>query len=179
MRFFLAEYYLMQYNHLEGGKKKMGLQENLRALRERAGYSQAKDFAENILKIPYSTYMGYETRGTWPTEENLCKIAAALHVTTDELLGYELDEYGQMKKFLFGVGLVLRAETEGEGVIIEEAFSTPTRKWRYDSIDTLQKAVQAVNNDFKANTKALLKSALKEKFYDDSKEVTPCLHTKK
>jgi transcriptional regulator with XRE-family HTH domain len=66
----------------------MSLQDNLRTLRERAGYTQAKDFAENVLKMSYSTYMGYETRGTWPNEETLINIAKALHTTIDELLGF-------------------------------------------------------------------------------------------
>lgn len=67
----------------------MSLQDNLRTLRERAGYTQAKDFAENVLNMSYSTYMGYETRGTWPSEETLVKIANALHVTIDDLLGFK------------------------------------------------------------------------------------------
>ena len=155
----------------------MTFAENLRKCRERAGYT-AKEFAAK-LRVKYSTYAAYENQGSEPKYKTLCIIAAALHVTTDELLGYELDKYGQIQNFLYGAGLVLRTETEGEGVIIEEAFSTPARKWRYDSIDTLQQAVQTVKNDFKANTEALLKSALKEKFYDDSKGMTPCQRIKK
>ncbi len=155
----------------------MNFHENLKQLRKRANLKR-KDIAE-ILGMHPNAYGMYEAGTREPNIEKLCKIAAALHVTTDELLGYEIDKHGQMQKFLYSVGLILMTEAEDDAVFVEEAFSTPTRKWRYDSIDALQKAVQAVNNDFTANTKALLKSALKEKFYDDSKELTPCPHIKK
>lgn len=65
----------------------MSLKDNLRKLREKAGYEQAKDFAK-VAKIPYSSYAVYE-RGSWPNESNLIKIATALHVSIDELLGYD------------------------------------------------------------------------------------------
>ena len=78
----------------------MSLKDNLRNLREKAGYTNAKDFAQNVIKVPYSSYLGYETKGTWPNEETLCKIADALHVTTDELLGYEVDKQQKMSDCL-------------------------------------------------------------------------------
>ena len=65
----------------------MSFQENLRKYREAAGFTQSKDFASKI-GIPYSTYTGYENQGREPKYDLLCKIAAALGVTTDELLGY-------------------------------------------------------------------------------------------
>ena len=66
----------------------MRFKDNLKKYREAAGYQQAKDFVA-ILGIGYTTYMGYENRGAWPSQENLIKIAMALHVSIDELLGYE------------------------------------------------------------------------------------------
>lgn len=68
------------------GREIMSFQENLRYYREKAGYKQAKDFAE-VLNIPYSTYTGYEVRNREPKYETLCKIADLLHVSTDDLLG--------------------------------------------------------------------------------------------
>lgn len=65
------------------------LQDNLKKYREQAGYRTAKEFAE-FLEIPYSSYTGYETKGTWPTQELLFRIAKALHVSIDELLGYDI-----------------------------------------------------------------------------------------
>ena len=65
----------------------MSFQDNLRMYRERLGVN-AKDFAAQ-LGIKYTTYAGYENQGKEPKYETLCKIAAALHVSIDELVGYE------------------------------------------------------------------------------------------
>lgn len=64
----------------------MSFQENLKFYREKAGYKQAKDFAQ-ILNIPYPTYVGYESKNREPKYEMLCKIADLLEVSTDDLLG--------------------------------------------------------------------------------------------
>ena len=69
----------------------MAFKNNLPKLREAAGFRNAKEFAKEI-GIPYSTYMGYENKNAWPTEENLKKIAQALHVSIDMLLDYSVDE---------------------------------------------------------------------------------------
>lgn len=66
----------------------MNFHKNLRYYRERAGYKQAKDFYK-LLDVPYSTYIGYESKGREPKYQTLCKIADLLNVSTDELLGYE------------------------------------------------------------------------------------------
>lgn len=68
----------------------MNFKSNLKKYREIAGYTQAKDFAEKI-GVPYQTYMGYENRGREPKFDTLMKIAAALHVSIDELIGYTLN----------------------------------------------------------------------------------------
>ena len=70
----------------------MSFQDNLRMYRERLGVN-AKDFA-NQLEIKYTTYAGYENQGKEPKYDVLCKIAAALHVSIDELLGYKPDLLG-------------------------------------------------------------------------------------
>lgn len=64
----------------------MSFQENLRYYREKAGYKQAKEFA-NILGISYTTYTSYENQGREPKYTTLCKIADLLQVSTDDLLG--------------------------------------------------------------------------------------------
>ena len=67
----------------------MSFQDNLRRAREKAGYESAKDFSDR-LGISYTTYLAYEGQeGREPKYDRLCEIAAALHVTTDELLGYD------------------------------------------------------------------------------------------
>ena len=67
----------------------MRFRDNLKIYREKLpGKVSAKDFAKS-LKIPYSTYLGYENKGTEPKYDTLCQIATALNCTTDELLGRE------------------------------------------------------------------------------------------
>ena len=66
----------------------MSFQDNLKKYRLAAGYQQAKDFAL-LIGLKCSTYTNYEAGNREPKYEKLCKIAAALHVTTDELLGYD------------------------------------------------------------------------------------------
>lgn len=77
----------------------MSFQENLRYYREKAGYKQAKDFAE-ALNIPYSTYTGYEVRNREPKYETLCKIADLLKVSTDDLLGRTTNILGNKDDYI-------------------------------------------------------------------------------
>lgn len=64
----------------------MDIGKQLKQLRERAGYAQAKDFAE-AAGIPYSRYIAYENKGTEPKLAALCKISETLGISIDELLG--------------------------------------------------------------------------------------------
>lgn len=73
-------------------------QENLKKYRERLGIS-AKDFAAQI-GVKYSTFSNYENQGREPKYDTLCKIAAALHVSIDDLLGYKKDEWESTKSIL-------------------------------------------------------------------------------
>lgn len=77
----------------------MSFQENLRYYREKAGYKQAKDFAE-ALNIPYSTYTGYEVRNREPKYETLCRIADLLKVSTDDLLGRTTNILGNKDDYI-------------------------------------------------------------------------------
>lgn len=89
----------------------MAFKDNLKRLRENAGYKQAKDFAK-AAGIPYSSYATYE-RGSWPNEANLTRIALTLHVSIDELMGYTpspLSTIQQIKQDLANVGYELKEE---------------------------------------------------------------------
>ena len=70
----------------------MSFQENLKKYREQAGFKQAKEFAQ-FLDIPYTSYMAYENKGSFPNEKTLIKIADALHVSIDDLLGRKISNY--------------------------------------------------------------------------------------
>lgn len=142
-------------------------QDNLRKQREKAGYT-AKEFA-TLLGLPYTTYAGYENQDREPKYGTLCKIAAALHVTTDELLGYELDGRGVLLAWLEDIGF--HVETVG-GVI--RVFSKDGKDiingWPYESWEELQGAVsQAKENAWHAN-KENIKNTLKSQFYRDLSE---------
>lgn len=89
----------------------MALKDNLKRLRQNAGYKQAKDFAK-AAGIPYSSYATYE-RGSWPNEANLTMIASTLHVSIDELMGYTpspLSTVQQIKQDFANVGYELKEE---------------------------------------------------------------------
>ena len=76
----------------------MAFQDNLKHFREKAGFT-AKEFAD-LLEVPYGTYVSYENRAREPKYELLIKIADALHVSIDDLLGYKPDEMEQLIQIL-------------------------------------------------------------------------------
>lgn len=86
-------------------------QDNLRLYREKLGIN-AKDFAAQV-GVKYTTYINYETQGREPRYDILIKIAAALHVSIDDLLGYQPD------KVEYWITLVRRA-----GLMVERAPMT-------------------------------------------------------
>jgi len=92
----------------------MSFQENLRLYRIKAGYTQAKDFAAAI-GVNYSTYIAYENQGKEPKYDTLLKIAAALNVSTDTLLGFPgVNRYEELKQAANSAGCLV---TEGKGKI--------------------------------------------------------------
>ena len=80
----------------------MDFGEKLTQLRKEAGFKTPKDFA-NYIDIPYTSYRSYE-KGAWPSREYLLKIAAALNVSIDELLGYRTNEFEKCKASFEGAG---------------------------------------------------------------------------
>ncbi len=76
----------------------MSFQDNLRRYRERQGIT-AKDFAAQ-LGIKYTTYANYENQGREPKYDTLCRIAAALHVSIDELMDFNSDSAAYWVSYL-------------------------------------------------------------------------------
>lgn len=66
----------------------MSFNENLKKYRLKAGFKSAKRFAES-LNIPYTTYMGYENKNSWPPEKILVKLANALSIDVNTLIGFQ------------------------------------------------------------------------------------------
>ena len=65
----------------------MSFNENLKRIRKEKYTGTVKSFAEDILKISYKTYHGYEIKDALPPEATIIKIAKALNVSIDELFG--------------------------------------------------------------------------------------------
>lgn len=100
----------------------MTFQDNLRHYREKAGYAQAKDFAAAI-GVKYSTYMAYENLGREPKYDTLRRIAEALNVSIDTLLGFSgVDRYEEYRQLLERSGCDV---TEDAGRVI---VSLPVEK---------------------------------------------------
>lgn len=74
-----------------------GPAENLKRLRKRAGLSR-KEFA-TILNISIQAYGHYENGEREPKLDMLMAIAATLHVSVDELLGYKVPVIGEYEKY--------------------------------------------------------------------------------
>lgn len=70
----------------------MQLNERLQQFREQAGYENAKLFAKAI-GMPYSTYSTYESGKSEPKATALVRIASALHVSVDDLLGCHVNDF--------------------------------------------------------------------------------------
>lgn len=88
-------------------------QDKLRLYREKLGIN-AKDFAARI-GVKYTTYINYETQGREPRYDILIKIAAALNVSIDELLGHKSpSDYENYKKRLKQIGLDIYEEPDGK-----------------------------------------------------------------
>lgn len=79
---------------------------NLRATREKVGMTR-QELADSI-GISVSALGQYEQGRREPDLQKLVAIAAALHVSVDDLLGYKVDEYENMAASLqpFGFDLV-------------------------------------------------------------------------
>lgn len=82
------------YKHKEVNH--MNFSDNLKKYREKAGFTSAREFAA-ILNIPYTTYAAYENDRRQPKYETLIEIARKLNISTDELLGYEINEFERCK----------------------------------------------------------------------------------
>jgi len=79
--------------------------DNLKKYRVLAGYSTAKEFAA-VLNVPYPTYVSYESNGREPKYELLCKISDCLHISTDKLLGHEVEtDFEEIREALLLAGI--------------------------------------------------------------------------
>ena len=88
----------------------MSFQDNLKKYRDRLGIT-AKDFAARI-DIKYTTYLAYENDGREPKYDTLIKIASALHVSLDDLLGFHLADTLKNITICRNMGLIIEVDEE-------------------------------------------------------------------
>ena len=94
----------------------MGFAENLQKYRIAAGYKSARAFSEAV-GLSQSTYFNYEKGTREPGLEMVSKIAAALHVSPADLLGFnESDELEKKKNIVRRAGFKIE-EKEGDNYI--------------------------------------------------------------
>ena len=150
----------------------MPFSEKLRHYRKRAGYKQAKDFA-NVLGISYTTYLSYEVEEREPRYNNLCKIATALGVTTDELLGHKTDgangyehliEACSDSDFVYTVhdnedGSIDICITEYDHELNGESYNTVS----FESKKEFCSVMRALLNQYESITESVLKGLIVQK----------------
>ena len=143
----------------------MRFQENLKRYRLSVGYKSARQFAESI-GIPYATYATYENMKSRsePRYETLCRIATALHVTTDELLGYDPYEYERYANIAIKAGFTL---LEGDAItVLDQSGEKTIKKAFYQTKEEFAKDIAAAYEKYSHATESILKAELNNTFTD-------------
>lgn len=95
---------------------------NLKKLREQTGYS-INEFAQ-LLDLPRNTYIAYENQNREPSFSVLLKMAQTLQVTTDELLGYQLNELDNYIKIAECLGFKVEKNYDGSPSQVRVSFNS-------------------------------------------------------
>ena len=115
----------------------MNFSKNLRRYRELAGFKSAKDFAA-ALDIPYTTYAPYENSTREPKYETLCKIAAALHVSIDDLLGFKLSDLEKCISICRQAGYKVETGPSREEIHVKGPIEERRNKEAYPVLEGLE-----------------------------------------
>ena len=109
----------------------MAFNANLKKYRLLAGFKSAKLFAKS-LNIPYTTYMGYENKNSWPPEETLVKLATALNIDVNTLVGFQQDEHAALLSLLRTADIRFEMDPEDSNALfVENCFDDSNDKARY------------------------------------------------
>jgi transcriptional regulator with XRE-family HTH domain len=157
----------------------MSFQENLKRIREEHGYKTAKEFADTIPGLNYATYSTYENvapgKGREPKYDLLCQIAAALGVTTDELLGYSPSEFNKYVYMLKELCIVVTLSADGKVILsaTDDAsdesicyFFNRTENIYLPSKDSFIEIMRTIIADTEEVTKPLKKLAFSNLLFD-------------
>ena len=146
----------------------MTFQDNLRYYREKAGYSQAKDFAAAI-GVKYSTYIGYENQGREPKYDTLRRIAEALNVSIDTLLGFSgVDRYEEYKRLVAEAGYTV--EEDGDGYISITRAPDTKRISKADFFRCVHQALEKLDSNLTGIRIAYICNAMNELFHSPDSE---------
>lgn len=145
----------------------MELKDRLRQYRLAAGYTDMKDFSENVLHIRYTTYRPYEAKGSWPNKENLLKICDALHTTPNDLLDYTPDRLHRAadlcKKYGWNAVESFAWDPENNKEVVYITVGDPVEKDQYCFVsDTFISIVETTLSSQKVYTK--IKESLRAAF---------------
>lgn len=111
----------------------MTFAERLKYLREKANMTQ-KEIAEKIGLTPQS-YNNYEKRNYNPTPDLLVKMATALGVTVNELVGFQENEKERMLNILRTAGIDFKLDpTDDNAIYVENCFDDSNDKDWYMEI---------------------------------------------
>lgn len=146
----------------------MGMfQENLKRIRSERGFKSAKQFAA-ALGIGYTRYINYENKGREPDFETLCKIADALHVTTDELLGFDMNPDAKMDASLEKLGFRILNREDGKIELWRQTTDGITKKiesFIFETPEILRKLIEEAHESFYQPTRETFKNYLVSYFY--------------
>ena len=146
----------------------MSFQENLRLYRERAGYTQAKDFAA-FLGIKYTTYIAYENQGREPKYDTLCLIAATLNVSIDTLLGFSgVDRYEEYKRLVAEAGYTV--EEGGDGYITITRAPDTKRISKADFFRCVHQALEKLDSNLTGIRIAYIGNAMNDLLHSSDSE---------
>lgn len=111
----------------------MTFAERLRYYREKIGYSQ-KELAEKI-GISFAAYNKYETRGNEPKIEILIKLATALNIDINTLVGFHQDEHAALLSLLRTADIRFEMDPEDNNALfVENCFDDSNNKDWYMEI---------------------------------------------
>ena len=119
--------------------------ERLKCFRQAAKCSQ-KEIAEKI-GIPFQTYNNYETKGNEPKIEILIKLANALGVDINTLVGFQPDNHSELLYVLRSADIAFELDPDdNNGLYIENTYFTEKT---YPKPDRMDGAVHITFDDLK------------------------------
>lgn len=108
----------------------MTFAERLRYYREKSNYSQ-KELSERI-GLPFQTYNNYETKNVEPKIEILVKLATALNIDVNTLVGFQQDEHAALLSLLRTADIRFEMDPEDSNALfVENCFDDSNDKARY------------------------------------------------